>query len=139
MLLTITACRIGKSVSLTSTGSIPYPLKTSSKDGTTHVIFNPLDFIAKLPSPVPKPRVNLKRFNGVFVGVPHHVTANTNSSHNGQKRQRPYPIRKRKQNKKTTKQQHPSFSTYQLLFYWLNDRALLATFKEPVRCSYSKC
>ena len=31
-----------------------------------HIIFNPLDFIAKLASLVPKPRVNLTRFHGVF-------------------------------------------------------------------------
>ena len=37
-----------------------------------HIIFNQLDFIAKLASLVPKPRVNLTRFHGVFVGVPHH-------------------------------------------------------------------
>jgi hypothetical protein len=36
------------------------------------VIFEPLDFIAKLASLVPKPRVNLTRFHGVFVGMPHH-------------------------------------------------------------------
>jgi len=47
-------------------------LKTPYTDGTTHVIFTPLDFIAKLASLVPKPRVNLTRFHGVFVGVPHH-------------------------------------------------------------------
>ena len=47
-------------------------LKTPYNDGTTHVIFNPLDFIAKLASLVPKPKVNLTRFLGVFVGVPHH-------------------------------------------------------------------
>ena len=47
-------------------------LKTPYTDGTTHVIFNPLDFISKLASLVPKPRVNLTRFHGVFVGVPHH-------------------------------------------------------------------
>ena len=35
-------------------------------DGTTHVIFEPLDFIAKLAALVPKPRVNLTRFHGVF-------------------------------------------------------------------------
>jgi|TARA_B110000114_G_scaffold122306_1_gene128136 hypothetical protein len=107
VLLTITACRIGKSVSLTSTGSIPYPLKTSSKDGTTHVIFNPLDFIAKLPSPVPKPRVNLKRFNGVFVGVPHHLTANTNSSHNGQKKAKAVPDQETKTKQKNNKTTAP--------------------------------
>lgn len=41
-------------------------LKTPDNDGTTHVIFEPLDFIAKLAALVPKPRVNLTRFHGVF-------------------------------------------------------------------------
>ena len=36
------------------------------RNGTTHVIFEPLDFIAKLAALVPKPRVNLTRFHGVF-------------------------------------------------------------------------
>ena len=31
--------------------------------GTTHVIFEPLDFIARLAALVPKPRVNLTRFH----------------------------------------------------------------------------
>jgi hypothetical protein len=31
-----------------------------------HVIFEPVDFIAKLAALVPKPRVNLTRFHGVF-------------------------------------------------------------------------
>ena len=31
-----------------------------------HVIFEPLDFIARLATLVPKPRVNLTRFHGVF-------------------------------------------------------------------------
>jgi hypothetical protein len=43
-----------------------YQLKTPYKDGTTHVIFEPLDFIARLAALVPKPRVNLTRFHGVF-------------------------------------------------------------------------
>jgi hypothetical protein len=37
-------------------------LRTPYLDGTTHVIFEPLDFIAKLAALVPKPRVNLTRF-----------------------------------------------------------------------------
>ncbi|MCV4988505.1 transposase, partial [Enterobacter hormaechei] len=37
-------------------------LKTPYRNGTTHVIFEPLDFIAKLAALVPKPRVNLTRF-----------------------------------------------------------------------------
>jgi hypothetical protein len=32
----------------------------------THVIFEPLDFLARLAALVPKPRVNLTRFHGVF-------------------------------------------------------------------------
>ncbi|ELO3985500.1 TPA: transposase, partial [Klebsiella pneumoniae subsp. pneumoniae Kp001] len=43
-----------------------YELKTPYRNGTTHVIFEPLDFIAKLAALVPKPRVNLTRFHGVF-------------------------------------------------------------------------
>ncbi len=41
-------------------------LKTPYSVGTTHVILEPLDFIAKLTALVPKPRVNLARFHGVF-------------------------------------------------------------------------
>lgn len=55
-----------KRLSLTPSGSIRYQLKTPYSDGTTHIIFEPLDFIAKLAALVPKPRVNLTRFHGVF-------------------------------------------------------------------------
>ena len=42
-------------------------LKTPYRDGTTHVIIRaPLDFIARLAALVPKPRVNLTRYHGVF-------------------------------------------------------------------------
>ena len=37
-----------------------------TRNGTTHVIFEPLDFISRLVSLAPKPRVNLTRFHGVF-------------------------------------------------------------------------
>ena len=53
-------------LSLTPNGNIRYQLKTPYRDGTTHVIFEPLDFIARLAALVPKPRVNLTRFHGVF-------------------------------------------------------------------------
>ena len=55
-----------KRLSLTANGNIRYQLKTPYKDGTTHVIFEPLDFIARLAALVPKPRVNLMRLHGVF-------------------------------------------------------------------------
>ena len=48
-------------------------LKTPYSDGTTHVIFEALDFIAKLASLVPKPRVNLTRFHGVFAPNSKHT------------------------------------------------------------------
>ncbi|SJF08871.1 transposase [Shigella sonnei] len=49
-----------------------YQLKTPYRDGTTHVIFEPLDFIARLAALVPKPRVNLTRFHGVFAPNSRH-------------------------------------------------------------------
>ena len=50
-------------------------MKTPYRDGTTHVIFEPLDFIARLAALVPKPRVNLTRYHGVFApNSPYRVT-----------------------------------------------------------------
>jgi hypothetical protein len=37
-----------KRLAITSSGNIRYQLKTPYRDGTTHFIFEPLDFIAKL-------------------------------------------------------------------------------------------
>ena len=55
-----------KRLSLLSNGKVRYELKTPYRDGTTHVIFDPLDFIARLVALVPKPRVNLTRFARIF-------------------------------------------------------------------------
>lgn len=55
-----------KRLSLTSGGLVRYQLKTPYRDGTTHVFFEPLDFLARLAALVPRPRVNLTRFHGVF-------------------------------------------------------------------------
>ena len=55
-----------KRLSLTRNGQVRYELKTPWRNGTTHVIFEPLDFIARLVALVPKPRVNLTRFHGIF-------------------------------------------------------------------------
>jgi len=40
----------------------PCTSKTPYRDGTTHVFFQPLEFIARLAALVPRPRVNLTRF-----------------------------------------------------------------------------
>ena len=45
---------------------IQYELKNPFRDGTTHILFSPLDFLSKLAALVPKPRHNLVRYHGVF-------------------------------------------------------------------------
>jgi len=55
-----------KRLALTSHGKVHYELKTPYRDGTTHVFFEPLDFIARLAALIPKPWVNLTRFHGLF-------------------------------------------------------------------------
>ena len=55
-----------KRLSLLRNGKVRYELKTPYRDGTTHVLFEPMDFIARLVALVPKPRVNLTRLHGVF-------------------------------------------------------------------------
>ena len=66
-----------KRLSLTPNGHVRYQLKTPYRDGTTYVIFEPLDFIARLAALVPKPRVNLTRFHGVFAPNSKHRAAVT--------------------------------------------------------------
>ena len=55
-----------KRLSLTRNGQVRYQLKTPYSDGTTQVLFEPLDFISRLVALVPQPRVHLTRFHGVF-------------------------------------------------------------------------
>ena len=54
-----------KRLSLTRNEMVRYELKTPYRHGTTHVIFEPLDFISKLAALIPKPRVNLTRYRRV--------------------------------------------------------------------------
>ena len=56
-------------LSLTAQGDLRYRIKSPWRDGTTHVILHPLDFLARLASLVPKPRVNLTRYHGIL--APH--------------------------------------------------------------------
>jgi len=57
-------------LSMTRNGQVRYELKTPWRNGATHVIFEPLDFVARRVALVPKPRVNLTRFHGVFALSP---------------------------------------------------------------------
>ena len=53
-------------LSVTCAGQISYELKMPYRNGTTHILFEPLDFISKLAALIPKPYVNLVRFHGAF-------------------------------------------------------------------------
>jgi hypothetical protein len=47
-------------------GRLLYRLKRRWRDGTTHVIFEPLELIERLAALVPAPRFNLVRYSGVL-------------------------------------------------------------------------
>ncbi|MDP2183912.1 MAG: transposase [Pseudolabrys sp.] len=55
-----------KRLSIAPKGKVRYQLKTPWRNGTTHVEWDPVDFIAKLAALVPPPRAHLTRFHGVF-------------------------------------------------------------------------
>jgi hypothetical protein len=58
-----------KRLSLTRNGQVRYELKTPWRNGTTHVIFEPLHFISRLAALVSKPKVNLTQFHKVFAHI----------------------------------------------------------------------
>ena len=47
-------------------GRVQWQLKHPFRDGTTHFVFTPEDFIARLAALVPRPQHNLTRYHGVF-------------------------------------------------------------------------
>lgn len=55
-----------KRLSVDDHDRVVYRYKRPFRDGSTHVILEPLDFIARLAALVPRPRLNLTRFHGVF-------------------------------------------------------------------------
>lgn len=59
-----------KRLTVNAHGKVVYLLKTPYRDGTTHVVFEPLDFIARLAALVPRPWVSLTRYHRVL--APNH-------------------------------------------------------------------
>ncbi len=53
-------------LSISPQGRVRYALKPPWRNGTTHVEFKPVEFIAKLAALVPPPRAHLTRFHGIF-------------------------------------------------------------------------
>ena len=53
-------------LSVNAAGQVVLELRNPFRDGTTHILFDPTDFIARLAALVPRPRANLTRYHGVF-------------------------------------------------------------------------
>ena len=65
-----------------SSGYLRYALKTPYRDGTTHIVLEPLDLMARLAALVPPPRMHLTRYHGVF--APHsNLRAAVTPAHRG--------------------------------------------------------
>ena len=56
-------------LALTPSGQVRYQLKTPYRDGTTHIVLEPLDLMARLAALVPPQRMHLTMYHGVF--APH--------------------------------------------------------------------
>jgi hypothetical protein len=54
---------------LTAEGRVVLQLKTAWSDGTSHLVFEPVDFLARLAALIPRPRINLVFYHGVL--APH--------------------------------------------------------------------
>jgi len=50
-------------------GQVVLQLKSPWRDGTTHIVMSPLEFMQRLAALVPRPRLHLIRFHGVL--APH--------------------------------------------------------------------
>ena len=72
-------------LSTNHSGQVVYELKRPFSDGTTHFVFQPTDFLARLAALVPRPRAHLTRYHGVFAPnfkyrkriVPKHAVTET--------------------------------------------------------------
>ena len=47
-------------------GQVVLQLKSPYKDGTTHIVMEPLEFMERLAALVPRPRLHLIRFHGAL-------------------------------------------------------------------------
>ncbi|MBC7707054.1 MAG: transposase [Rhodoferax sp.] len=56
-------------VQTNAAGQVVLRLKTPWRDGTTHLVMSPLEFMQRLAAPVPRPRLHLIRLHGVL--APH--------------------------------------------------------------------
>ena len=53
-------------LALNRAGQVVVTLKTPHREGTTHIVMSPLEFMQRLAALVPRPRLHLIRFHGVL-------------------------------------------------------------------------
>jgi hypothetical protein len=57
-------------VQTNAAGQVVLKLKTAWRDGTTHLVMSPLEFMQRLAALVPRPRLHLIRLHGVLAPTP---------------------------------------------------------------------
>ncbi len=57
---------VQKRVKVNHNGDVVLKLKSAYRDGTTHLVMTPLEFMQKLAALIPRPRLNLTRYHGVL-------------------------------------------------------------------------
>jgi hypothetical protein len=75
-------------VQCNAAGQVVPTLKTPWRDGTTHLVMSPLEFMQRLAALVPRPRLHLVRFHGVLApnaklraqGVPQEPVASAQAA-----------------------------------------------------------
>jgi len=58
-------------LSIDEDGLVVHELKRPFRDGTTQILFEPLDFIARLAALIPRPRTHQVRYHGIFAPNAH--------------------------------------------------------------------
>ena len=53
-------------IQVNAAGQVQLELKTPWRDGTTHLVLSPLEFMQRLAALVPRPRLHLIRYHGVL-------------------------------------------------------------------------
>ena len=75
-------------LAVTASGDVRYTLKRPYRDGTSHIVLEPLDLMGRLAALVPPPRMHLTRYHGVF--APHsRYRAAVTPAHRGRGAPRP--------------------------------------------------
>jgi hypothetical protein len=62
----VVSARQSKPLALALGGQLRYRFKTPWRNGTTHAVFEPLEFIEKLCALVPTPRAHTVRYHGLL-------------------------------------------------------------------------